>query len=616
MKLKSLWLAIAVLLTIAGTKQALYAQLNNPMSVSYLKEHLRKESPKLILTSQAAERLRQHVKTNSIVKNLYEAVRLNAQQILEQPLLEYKKQGRRLRPATIEMFYRMNILCIMYVVDQDPGILNRINEEITRVCRFPDWNPDHFLDVVQLAMAVAIGLDWTEGHLPAATIALAKNTLIEKAIKPSFEANAASRFTATNNWNQVCNGGIIAAAIMIADIDPELAAKTIHRSLNGMPNALKEYGPDGVYPEGPGYWSYGTAFTALTASSLQSAFGTDFGISAYKPFMATADFELLCKAPSGLYFNFFDCGDKEPANGNLAFSWFAYKTGNENYIQRDKFLKKPESMGKLERYMGAALIWLSEFQKKDNTPVPENWQGNGDNPVVFFRGDKDDTRGFYFAAKGGKANISHGNMDAGSFVFELDGVRWVADPGIQDYNELEKQGFDLWGMCQTCDRWKLLTKNNFGHSTLTVNDELFDINGFAPITGFTNGPHPEATVDLTSLYNGKLKNATRSFTKENNSSLLIKDQFTVTDSTQTVTWQLITTAKVEIIKSGAILRKGGKQLKLEILSDPRLSVTTISLDPPPLKTDKKIAGLKRLEIKMPARLFNGTTNAITVRLSN
>ena len=39
-------------------------------------------------------------------------------------------------------------------------------------------------------------------------------------------------------------------------------------------------------------------------------------------------------------------------------------------------------------------------------------------------------------------------MDGGSFIFELNGVRWVVDPGNQDYNDLEQTGFDLWGKCQ------------------------------------------------------------------------------------------------------------------------------------------------------------------------
>lgn len=43
---------------------------------------------------------------------------------------------------------------------------------------------------------------------------------------------------------------MIAAAIMVADEMPALAARTIWRALENMPYALAEYGPDGIYPEG------------------------------------------------------------------------------------------------------------------------------------------------------------------------------------------------------------------------------------------------------------------------------------------------------------------------------------------------------------------------------
>src|SRR3546814_7782221 len=84
-------------------------------------------------------------------------------------------------------------------------------------------------------------------------------------------------------------------------------------------------------------------------------------------------------------------------------------------------------------------------------------------------------------------------MDGGSFVFELDGVRWVVDPGNQSYNELEKTWFNLWGSCQDCERWTLLTKNNFGHSTISVNGELHRVDGMATIRS------DEHTSELQSL---------------------------------------------------------------------------------------------------------------------
>jgi hypothetical protein len=206
-------------------------------------------------------------------------------------------------------------------------------------------------------------------------------------------------------------------------------------------------------------------------------------------------------------------------------------------------------------------------------------------------------------------------MDAGSFVFELDGVRWGIDPGNQSYHELEKTGFNLWGSCQDCERWTLLTKNNFGHSTLTINDQLHKVDGFSPIMDFKAGDQPEATVDLSAAFGGAPGSVTRRFFKEDNRSLLIEDRIHMDDSIRQITWQMMTTADVEMTKGGAILRQDGKQLKLQIVSHPELSISVVSLDPAPLALDRQIKGLKRIEIKIPAYAVTSDHAAITVRLS-
>ena len=105
-------------------------------------------------------------------------------------------------------------------------------------------------------------------------------------------------------------------------------------------------------------------------------------------------------------------------------------------------MREPADMGKLERLAGPGLVWLSAFEGEDTGQLPLAWKGEGSNPVVIFRGGEGDPNQFYFGGKGGRATVNHGNMDAGSFVFELDGVRWSIDPGNQGYNELEKTGFN------------------------------------------------------------------------------------------------------------------------------------------------------------------------------
>lgn len=64
----------------------------------------------------------------------------------------------------------MNMLGMVYRMEKDPAVLVRINDELKAVCNFIDWNPSHYLDVEEMAMAVALGIDWTVGDLPESTV--------------------------------------------------------------------------------------------------------------------------------------------------------------------------------------------------------------------------------------------------------------------------------------------------------------------------------------------------------------------------------------------------------------------------------------------------------------
>jgi hypothetical protein len=348
---------------------------------------------------------------------------------------------------------------------------------------------------------------------------------------------------------------------------------------------------------------------------FESAFGTDFGLADYPAFKESAVFRALCNTPSGYYYNFADCGDKRNGNGDLYLAWFASKTGNKAYYEERRFLQDPSGMSKLSRLGGAALVWLSPVPKLSEVELPTAWKGEGANPIVIFKGADNDPKQFYLGAKGGRGMVNHGNMDGGSFIFELNGVRWSIDPGNQSYHELEKTGFNLWGRCQECERWTLLTKNNYGHSTLTVNDQLHVTEGLATISEFKDGANPEATIDMTPTFAGQLKSAKRRFLKESASAILIEDQIEIIPETKNITWQLITAADVDIVEGGAILKQDGKTLKLSNLSHPELTVSVISLDPPPLKLDRLIPDLKRIEIRIPAYLIENQKTTIRVRLS-
>ncbi len=602
-------------------------KLENPISEVFINKHVSKQSPKLILTPDIELKLKEKIKSDKLVKTYYKFLKEEAFRIVETPLLKLELKGFRF-PDAREALRRLATLSMVYRIDRNSEILNRINDELLTICAFEDWNPQHFLDVSQVALGVSLAIDWNANTLPKKTVILAKQALVEKAIMPSFNTEAVRMgwINESNNWNAVCHSGMIVASLAIAEEYPKLAAKTISRALEKLPNSLKEYAPEGVHPEGPFYWRFGTSYTAVASNALTTALGTDFGISASPGFMQTGDYRLQVTAPSGDCFNYADSDGKTDGDASAVLAWFAAQTNNGAYIN-ESFFEYPNNPDLLltqdaliqqneGRFASVALIWLAQCTFEKTTDLPQAWYGKGHVPIVVFRSEKDDEKQFYLATKGGSGLISHGNMDAGTFVFELNGVRWVVDPGNQSYFPLNQVGFQLSNSKQDSERWTLLTKNNYGHSTITVNNELFNVKGNVPVLDFKEGKIPEATLDLTAVYGENIKSLTRKFIKENDQSLLIEDQFEINEATQIITWQMMTVAKVLPTKNGAILKQDGKILNLSIVSPTDLEVSIISLDPSPLDIDKKIKNLKRIEIRIPAYIIKEKKGLLQVRLSN
>jgi len=114
---------------------------------------------------------------------------------------------------------------------------------------------------------------------------------------------------------------------------------------------------------------------------------------------------------------------------------------------------------------------------------------------------------------------------------------------------------------------------------------------------------------------GQLKSASRRFVKDGPASILIEDNIEISEETELITWQLMTQADVQIVDGGAVLSQEGKSIKVENLSHPELTMSVISLNPPPLYIDTMKEGLKRLEIRIPAWTIEDEELSIRVRLA-
>lgn len=256
-----------------------------------------------------------------------------------------------------------------------------------------------------------------------------------------------------------------------------------------------------------------------------------------------------------------------------------------------------------QRLLPLAALWWPAAQDSPSAPdAPRFWLGRGPNPLAVFRESWNDKNAMFLALKGGRASLSHGHMDAGSFVFESDGVRWARDLGMQDYLSLESKGVALFSRAQNGARWSVFRLNNFSHNTLTINDQLHQANGQAQITHFSNANDAGAIVDLTPVFAGQASRVTRSFKFLAGCQVEIRDEIEGLKTGDTVRWAMLTSAQIALSPDGltATLSQSGKILRVELSSAVEAKFEVISADPPLNDYDAPNPNLRFLLVNLTA----------------
>jgi hypothetical protein len=487
------------------------------------------------------------------------------------PPLAYKKQGKRLLDVSRAAFQRIVLWSMDYRITGDVRFLQRAELELLDVSGFSDWNPNHFLDTAEMTSAVSFGYDWLYNDpSPVSRETIAK-AIVEKGLRPGLNPEFNSWRHIKNNWNQVCLGSMTLGALAVGDMEPRLAEQVLEEARENIHNGLEPYQPDGVYPEGPTYWGYGTTYQVLMIAALESALGTDWQLSQSPGFSESAAYLLQMTGPTRLFFNYSDGEEKSEYAVEVASFWMANKFNQPGwlYFQRD-FLKTFEECTGVDNSMQfapLAAIWWPVEDRFPPPSLPLRWCGRGINPVAVLRDSWTDPNALYLAVKGGTASASHGHMDAGSFVLDVDGVRWALDLGKQDYNSLESKGIGIWGMDQKSDRWKVFRLNNFSHNTLTINGQLQVAKGYAPIIAFsTNGPEPSVAVDLSEVYKGQAVKVIRQFQLLPNRQVAVLDDIKGLHPGDDVRWAMVTSARAKIEGRHAVLVEDGRQLEVSVIS--------------------------------------------------
>lgn len=454
-----------------------------------------------------------------------------------------------------------------YRFTKDKSYLKHVEMDINTVCdNMAAWNSNYDLERGEISLAFAIAYDWLYNQLKPAM----KQRMLDFFQTEIFDKLKDGRFyQMTNNWNLVLNCGMSLAALSTYEQWPDKAKAIIEKSVESNPTGLKTiYAPDGASPEGPGYWGYATNFESIMLMAFEDCLGTDFGLSATEGFDKANKYRAFCVDGLGYYYNYADCSSRARV---ASASWYLALKFNDTSM-----LSWEVDMLPKEKYVGDRTLFLAiasayRLGKFSCTASDEHvLHARGEVPVAILR------RGWgmndaYLGIKGGKCRSSHAHMDLGSFVYDLDGVRWVAEyphEAYENYRRIIKkydEKANLFSFSQKSWRWQLFAYSPLQHSTLTIDGQLFDVDSNAEVLyAKEEDGRLSAAVNLSDIYFGKITNATRTATITETDELEIVDEFTVGPEDIDCRWSFVSMAAPKASESGIILTKKDKAMIMKV----------------------------------------------------
>ncbi|MBN1672191.1 MAG: heparinase II/III family protein [Kiritimatiellae bacterium] len=508
------------------------------------------------------------IRNHEAAAGWYARVKRGADGTLTRPASTYQiPDGKRLLNVSRRVKARVYELAFAYVVERDARYLERLWTELEGAAAFQDWNPRHFLDTAEMTHAFAIAYDWLYDAWSPERRRAIREAMIRLGLTPALAGyrgeggRKAWWARGWNNWNQVCNGGIGTGALAIADEEPALAAEILRHACEGIQIPMRHYAPDGAGTEGVGYWSYGTSYNLLFLASLESALGTDFGLSRIEGFDRTGDHPLYMAGAGYQGFNFADCGRTRTAHPQ--HFWLARRFGRPQYAwYRSTYLSGPRARGEVldilwfddsgKAFDPATLAPDKHFRRAECASMRSSWTDPDAWILGIQAGDNRDLGG-------------HRHLDLGTFILDAFGQRWALDLGSERQTYLSHQ--------HSFKRWEFYRIRAEGHNTLVIDPRAGPDQApgaVAPIVQFESSPaRAVAVVDLTQAYSNQAQKVHRTFEMLARKQVVVSDEIVARAPAQ-IWWFMHTQAQIELSadQRTATLRQKDKELTARLATPP------------------------------------------------
>lgn len=582
------------------------------------------EGPDLLGFKQRMDEFARNRQDDPLAQSLANEIIRRGDLYINAPLLRYQTVNSLMLDTGRAALGRILSWVGAWRLTKDRRYVEAARRELLNVTSFPEWGPQHFLGVAEMSLAVSVGYSVLYEELSADDRERLREALLTKVLAHAPEIYApgsvennklwqafGSTDTATNNWNQVCNGGLLAAALALETERPDLTRIVVDGVKQSLPRAMQVYAPDGAWAEGPVYWSYATSYNVVILALLEARYGRDFGLAELPGFSRTAEFMLHIFGPSRRAYNFGDGGmmnSDRPSLQAPAF-WLGKRFAQGRVLEQARqrlaiglanVERSPDTgiLGGEDRFLVLNTLWFpfgattASSAAEKEPPLDRYFRGAAE--LAVFRSAWNDPGAVSVALKAGTNGFAHGHLDLGSFMLEADGIRWALDLGPDNYRLSGYWDDDAGGK-----RWTYFRMNNRSHNTLTVGDALQPARARAPIIDFKSDPRfAYAITDLTEAYPG-LAQARRGVALIDRKRVLVADELRCATPAKPVSWRMATDAEISLSTDGrvATLKKQGKQLHARLLA-PANGRFTICPATPPTDSENQNANVKLLQIDL------------------
>ncbi len=565
-----------------------------------LLSHMTDKHPRLQVTD--FDVIREKIKTDPFCAALYQGVKNRADVLLTQPAFSYKvadleKNGHsRVIPSAsiVPIFYT---LALVTEIENDERYLEKLWQEAETAINLPNWNTGHWLDTAQMIQSVSIAYDWcyhrwTDEQRQALENGI-KTHGLEQSIR-EYEGNPRwyqwhSSFTGEvmeNNWNMVCNNGVIFGAIALADVEPDLCETLLNNAIRSISDGFLEWAPDGGYPEGSAYWKFALTNLIASNSAIEAAFG---GFEGLPELEAPHQYDFL-KAPgvgdAGDYATYLkgvigsaNYGDATVGNINSsALVYIASRLNKPEYLKHFMNLHKdPASYEAYERsddLVQALLYYKPMDLTVDNVSLDKSFDLGLSTMRNSWTTNKDTV---FVSVKGAYNKGPHQHWDMGSFAIDALGQRFIKLPGSITY------GWPGWTSGQ-----QYYIRRPEGNNTIVINPDqsLGQTEQSEKMILMSRGSSTDegyVVYDLSPAYveyAESLKRGVKLF--DDRSRVLVQDEIVFSEEENDVWWFAKTDGEISLADDGksAVITLKGEKMFARILSPS--SGTFIMKDEAPL----------------------------------